>query len=64
MSSLLSLFKLFYLLLDRVERELSQEHLFLLVDELIGVLFALFLGELYTTTSKVHGLMDFFSLLR
>ena len=60
---LLFLFKLFDLLLDSVISQLSQEHLLLLVDELICVLGALLLGELDTTACNMHSLVDMVFLL-
>lgn len=53
-STLLLLFELFDLLLDRVVGELCQEHLLLLLDELVGVLGTLLTGELDPAARNVH----------
>lgn len=58
MSALLSLLKLFDLLVDSVVGELSKKHFFLLSDELVNVLSTLLLWKLDTAASDVHGLMD------
>jgi len=57
-SSGLLLLQFFDFLLDGVVCELGQEHLLLLVDELVGVLGALLFRELHATPSDVHSLVD------
>ena len=63
MSPLLALLKLFNLFLDVVICKFSQEHFFLLVDKLVGILGSLLLGELHTLAGHVHGLVDLVLLL-
>ena len=53
-SAFLLFFELFDLLLDRVVGKLGQEHLFLLFDELIGILSALLSWELHSAPGNVH----------
>lgn len=57
-SSGLLLLELFNFLLDRVVGELGQEHLLLLVDELVGVLGALLFWELHAAPCDMHCLVD------
>ena len=63
MASLLLLFKLSDFLIYRVIRELSEEHFFLLVDELIDILSALFFWELDSAPRDMHGFMNMILLL-
>ena len=57
-SAFLFFFKLSDFLIDRVISELSKEHFLLLVDELVDILSTLLFGELDTTSSDVHSLMN------
>ena len=52
------LFELLDLLLNCVVCKLSEEHLLLLIDELICILGTLLLGELHTASCDVHGLVN------
>ena len=63
MAPLLLLFELLNLLIDRVVGELGEEHFFLLVNELVHVLSALFFWELYSAPGNVHGFVDMVLLL-
>ena len=63
LTTLLLLFKLFDFLLNSVICELGQEHLLLLLDELIGVLSTILLRELDTASCDVHGLVNVTLLL-
>ena len=63
MSALLPLLELLDLLLHCVVGELGEEHFLLLIHELVNVLSALLLWELYTAAGDVHGLMDLVLLL-
>ena len=58
LASLLLFFQFSDLLIHRVVGELSQEHLFLLIDELVDILGSLLLRELHTAPGDMHGLMD------
>ena len=57
-TSVLLFLQLIYLLIHRIVSQFSQEHLFLLVDELVHILGSLLLGELYTAPRNMHGFMD------
>ena len=63
MAPLLLFFEFLNLLIDRVVGELSEEHFFLLVNELVHVLSALLFGELNSAPSDVHGFVDMVLLL-
>jgi len=63
MAPLLLFFEFLNLLIDRVVGELSEEHFFLLVNELIHVLSTLLFGELDSAPSDVHGFVDMVLLL-
>ena len=63
LTTLLLLLELFNFLLDSVICELGKEHLLLLLDELIGVLGTILLGELDSATGDVHGLVNVTLLL-
>ena len=64
MASLLLFFKLSDLLIYRVVSEFGEEHFFLLVDEFIDVLSALFFWELDSAPSDMHGFMNMILLLQ
>jgi len=62
-SALLFLFQVFDLLPYSVGGELSQEHFLLLLNKLVDILHALFLGELDSATGDVHGFVNSVLLL-
>lgn len=64
MAALLLFFKLFDLLIHRVICQFSQEHLFLLIDELVDILRPLFSWELHSAPSNVHSFMDMILLFQ
>ena len=62
--ALLLFFKLLDLLLNSVVGKLGEEHLLFLVDEFIGVLSTLLLGELDAASSNMHGSVNVILLLQ
>ena len=58
MSPLLLFFQICDLLVHRVVGKFSQEHLFLLIDELIHILGTLLARELHSAPGDMHGLVD------
>ena len=64
MAALLLFLKLRDLLVHGVISEFSQEHLFLLIDELIDILGALLFWELHAASCNMHGLMNVILLLQ
>ena len=63
-AALLLFFQLLNLLIHSVISEFGQEHLFLLIDELVHILGTLLSWELHSAPCNVHGLMDMVLLLQ
>ena len=63
-TSVLLFFQFFDLLIHRVVSQFSQEHLFLLVDELVHILGSLLLRELHTAPRDMHGFVDMILLFQ
>ena len=64
MASLLLFFQLLDLLVHRVVREFSEEHFFLLVDELVHILGSLLAWELHSASGDMHGFVDMILLFQ
>ena len=62
-AALLLFFKLCNLLVHGVVGEFGEEHLFLLIDELVDILSTLLSWELHSTPGNVHCLVDMILLL-